>query len=312
MNLKQIEYFLHLARFEHVSQTADFLNVSQPTLSKSLSAIEQELGVELFDRIGNGIKLNENGTRFRDYAEKALEYLNSGIISVKQTKYEISGSISISCWSYASILLPCINEYTALNPYVNINIMQYTHDSSNPSDPSFDFMLTSANAAVDAIKESNEQFWVSQTLFREKMFLVIAPRHPLYEEACSQGDDIDVDMFKESRFVGMKRNDTIFTGMMTHPSQKFGFVPKTYFQTDDFVVRCHALEAGIGVALLPEACIEDAKKLCPGLCAFEIKGAQKERDIIFMRKKKNLLSESAIDFWDFVLEYYGLPKDERK
>ena len=72
MNLKQIEYFLHLARFEHVSQTADFLNVSQPTLSKSLSAIEQELGVELFDRIGNGIKLNENGARFRDYAEKAL------------------------------------------------------------------------------------------------------------------------------------------------------------------------------------------------------------------------------------------------
>ena len=110
----------------------------------------------------------------------------------------------------------------------------------------------------------------------------------------------------------MKRNDTIFTGMMTHPSQKFGFGSENIFPDGRFRRTVSRARGRIGVALLPEACIEDAKKLCPGLCAFEIKGAQKERDIIFMRKKKNLLSESAIDFWDFVLEYYGLPNDERK
>ena len=53
MELKQIEYFLQLAQMQHVSQAADFLNISQPTLSKSLSNLEKDLGVPLFDRVGN-------------------------------------------------------------------------------------------------------------------------------------------------------------------------------------------------------------------------------------------------------------------
>lgn len=63
MELKQIEYFLQLARFEHMSQTADFLGIYQSTLSKSLNSLERELGIKLFDRVGNRIRLNENGVR---------------------------------------------------------------------------------------------------------------------------------------------------------------------------------------------------------------------------------------------------------
>lgn len=312
MNLKQIDYFLYLAKFEHISQTAAFLDISQPALSKNLSALERELGVELFDRIGNRIKLNENGVRFKDYAEKAIQLIDAGILSAKQTRYEVTGNIAISCWSYASILLPCINEYTALNPLVNVNIMQYNHDVLNPMEPSFDFVLSSASAKYDATKEQEEHFWVSQILFSEEQYLVIAPKHKMYGQACKMGDSIDIGMFKDVPFIGMRRGDMIFNNINPLPSRNFGFLTKTYFQTDDFVVRMHALEAGLGVALLPEACMEDAKRLCPGIRNFKIKGTPQKRDIIFMRKKKNLLSESAIDFWNFVLDYYNLPKDDRK
>lgn len=44
MDLHHIEYFLELARHEHVALTADVLNISQPALSKSISTLETELG----------------------------------------------------------------------------------------------------------------------------------------------------------------------------------------------------------------------------------------------------------------------------
>ena len=94
MELKQIEYFLQLAQMQHVSQTADFLNISQPTLSKSLSRLEEDLGVTLFDRVGNRLRLNNNGQHFYESAKQALQILNSASLFAKRSAYEISGNIS--------------------------------------------------------------------------------------------------------------------------------------------------------------------------------------------------------------------------
>ena len=59
MDIRNIEYFLHLAKYEHVSATADLLHISQPSLSKHITSLEREIGVKLFDRIGNRIVLNK-------------------------------------------------------------------------------------------------------------------------------------------------------------------------------------------------------------------------------------------------------------
>lgn len=69
MELKQIEYFLQLAKMQHMSRTAEFLNISQPTLSKSLNALERDLGVSLFDRVGNRLQLNDSGKQFYSKAQ---------------------------------------------------------------------------------------------------------------------------------------------------------------------------------------------------------------------------------------------------
>ena len=53
--------------FHHIEQV--FVNISQPALSKSIHNLENELGVKLFDRIGNRIHLNQLEKEFADYAE---------------------------------------------------------------------------------------------------------------------------------------------------------------------------------------------------------------------------------------------------
>ena len=61
MTLKQLEYFLEIARMGSVSKAAQMLNISQPPLSMQLKALEDELGVPLFNRTKRGLEITPEG-----------------------------------------------------------------------------------------------------------------------------------------------------------------------------------------------------------------------------------------------------------
>lgn len=305
MELKQIEYFLQLAQMQHVSQTADFLNISQPTLSKSLSRLEEDLGVTLFDRVGNRLRLNNNGQHFYESAKQALQILNSASLFAKRSAYEISGNISIACLTFAPILIPCISEYMELNPLANIQLLQYNHSLNRATDMEYDFILLSAQDTL----ENNQNGWVIQNLFSEKIFFVIGPRHPQFHRFEEDGGDFDLTYFSDASFVTM-RLDHHFSDFTYKICQEAGFFPRSYFQTDDFLLKMNILREGLAVAFLPACCIEEAKRLCPGVKVFTLQQASTTRRIQMMRRRKHLLSETALDFWDFLLEHFQLPRDE--
>ena len=63
MNLYQIRYFVTLARKEHYRLAAQELGITQPSLTHAIQALEQELGVPLFQKEGRGVVLNRYGKR---------------------------------------------------------------------------------------------------------------------------------------------------------------------------------------------------------------------------------------------------------
>ena len=65
MEIRQLRYFLDIARTEHLTESARNLFVTQSTVSHSLRQLEDELGVRLFDRLGRGLKLSQAGAAFR-------------------------------------------------------------------------------------------------------------------------------------------------------------------------------------------------------------------------------------------------------
>ena len=69
MEIKNLRYFLAVAREENMSHAAELMHVTQPTLSKALKALEDELGKKLFTRHSFSIKLTDEGMLLRDRAE---------------------------------------------------------------------------------------------------------------------------------------------------------------------------------------------------------------------------------------------------
>ena len=75
MLLSQLNYFRVVARHEHISHAAEELRVAQPALSATISKIEKELGVPLFNRTGRNIELNDAGRRLLDHADYMFDKL---------------------------------------------------------------------------------------------------------------------------------------------------------------------------------------------------------------------------------------------
>ena len=61
MEIRQLRYFLDIAQTEHLTQSAQNLFVTQSTLSHGLRQLEQELEIQLFDRLGRGLRLSQAG-----------------------------------------------------------------------------------------------------------------------------------------------------------------------------------------------------------------------------------------------------------
>ena len=78
MNLNYLLYFQTLAKYEHYGKAAEELHITQPSLSKAIRNLEQDLGVELFEKSGRGIRLSSQGVHYLDYVDKALHELRLG------------------------------------------------------------------------------------------------------------------------------------------------------------------------------------------------------------------------------------------
>ncbi|MBR0839965.1 LysR family transcriptional regulator [Bradyrhizobium liaoningense] len=69
MDLRQLEYFLRVAQRKNISLAAADLNIAQPTLTKSIKLLEEQLGVKLFERLPRGVTLTSFGTTLLRHAE---------------------------------------------------------------------------------------------------------------------------------------------------------------------------------------------------------------------------------------------------
>ena len=97
MELRVLRYFLEVAREGNVTHAAQRLHVSQPTLSRQLKDLEDELGKKLFTRSNYSIKLTEEGILLRKRAEDILEMADKTLAEFKALDEVNGGDIHIGC-----------------------------------------------------------------------------------------------------------------------------------------------------------------------------------------------------------------------
>jgi DNA-binding transcriptional LysR family regulator len=128
MDMRQLKYFLTIAKEGQVTRAAKLLNMEQPPLSRQLKLMEEELGVKLFDRNGKGLKLTDSGELLKQKAESLLLQFDESIREVKGMEEGVRGVLSIgSVVSCISLLPKRIELFREKFPQLTYKISEGDH-----------------------------------------------------------------------------------------------------------------------------------------------------------------------------------------
>ena len=124
MELRNIKSFIKVAEFENFSKAAEVLGYAQSTITLQIQQLEQELGVNLFDRIGKRVLLSEKGRAFLSYANEMMKLEAEAIETVSENDTP-TGTLRVgTIESIASSFLPALlEEYLKKCPHVHLDIV---------------------------------------------------------------------------------------------------------------------------------------------------------------------------------------------
>ena len=95
MDLRQLEYFLRVAQRRNISAAAAELNITQPSLTKSMKLLEKELGVRLFDRLARGVELTDYGQTLLRHAEAVHVQIGDASSEIAALRSGTFGAVSV-------------------------------------------------------------------------------------------------------------------------------------------------------------------------------------------------------------------------
>lgn len=131
MELRTLRYFLAVAREESMTEAANVLHVTQPTLSRQIAELERELGCTLFDRTNRATMLTEDGMRLRQRAEEILSLVDQTQDELADHGGSLSGTIRIGAGETRAVhlLTDAFVEMHRVHPGVAIELFTGNADT---------------------------------------------------------------------------------------------------------------------------------------------------------------------------------------
>ncbi|NEN81329.1 LysR family transcriptional regulator [Paenibacillus elgii] len=248
MELQQLRYFQTVARLEHMTQAAEELNITQPALSRTISRLEEDIGVPLFERKGRHIRLNR-------YGEIFLAHLERSFLELDQAKKKINDMaqiehLSVSIATTNVSLFPSLVS-AFLRQYPDIRIRQYLRSDINMyqllEKGEIDMCISS-----EPIEGPDVQW---DPLFSEELLLLV-PR----EERFVHRQEIQLTEVADERFISSNTSYDS-SNWLEKLCQQAGFAPKISFEGNDSVVIGEMVSLGLGISFIPKPLWEKFSEL---------------------------------------------------
>lgn len=131
MDFRVLRYFLNVAKEQSFTKAAQQLHITQPTLSRQLAALEEELGVSLFERSGRNITLTEEGILLKRRALEILDLEERTLDELKGRDGIVEGTVTIGCGEFTVVetLAEICKTYQEKYPRVQIALHTATADT---------------------------------------------------------------------------------------------------------------------------------------------------------------------------------------
>ena len=242
MTLNQLRYFLAVAEHENYRRAAEKLYSSQPSLSRSISSLEAELGVLLFDKSGRGIELTKEGRLFLIHAERIIRECDVALNRMQEIA-KGGGQVDIGY------------VYPLANHYIPHLVRSFLKQEENEG-ISFNFYQGHTPAIIAKLKMGeldvgfgghipDDEDLDFYPIIKEELVIITPKGHPLDSQ-----DSISINELNNYPLISYERGAWMGK-YMVRLCAKLSLSPDVAFECPD-EHSIHALVSeGFGIALVP-------------------------------------------------------------
>src|SRR3984893_10451509 len=253
MELRQLRYVIAVATHRHFTRAAASVPVAQPALSHQVKLLEQELGIELFERSHSGARLTEAGEIFLLRARRALAEMDAAREEIAAFKGLTSGRLVLGAMqALAGLDLPrLLAAFHSAHPGIDVSLRE---------DSTRDMFTLAARGEIDlaiaALDVERAPGLDAVPLVREPVLMALPAAHPLASHAA-----VALRLLRHDTFILFKEG----TGL------RAVFVPRVVLQTMSHDRLLAFVSEGLGVAFVPASAVSDPPP--PGLAVLPVSPA---------------------------------------
>ncbi len=293
MELLQLKYFKTVAEIGKISAAAEAMFISAPALSTSISRLEKELGMPLFDRTNNSIILNRQGQIFLRHVNQVFAALDCAKVELRQSATPQSHHVSVATYSshsWADLIPSFSQEHPELS--LSLTSMRVTQFTANGLLPQYTFLL--ANERL--IPPSYSQEMDSIPLLADHTVVLVDPSHPLAQKKQVTLADL------ENEHLLLPMQDYAFYELLMRVFAENDYAVPTANSYSSLVCN-HMVAQGLGVAF---SSLEVARTMHANLhfVPLAAKGADFQMRL-YWRKNRSLTPEEVC-FLSFVKKFYRI------
>ncbi len=287
MTLNQLLYFQSVARNQHFRQASSELNISQPSLSRSVSSLEEELGIILFERAGRNIRLTKYGQIFLEHADRILSEVDIAQERMKQ----LAGSKGHVDVAYV---------FPLSSSYIPHMARQFLKKDKNGK-ITFSFYQRNTTDLIAGLKadkydiifcsyvenEPNIQFI---PVIHQKMKIITPLDHPLSKKGYAELSDLE-------RFPVIGYEKTSGLGCFTNQFYKAHSIePHFVCESPDEQSISALVAEDFGIAF-----VADVEQIADGrVCILPLKDMDLNHTVYLAYKKDHYLISAVKDFIQFI------------
>ncbi len=236
MELLQLKYFMHAGKTENFSHTAQHFLVPTSSISSSIKKLETELGVQLFDRNINRIKLNAYGKILLQSLNACEQLFTGAKAKIADLANSPKGDLKLLILTNRQIVTEAISEFMNRYPQISFSIW-HQKQHKLPIDSTYDIVVTDQILPSELFDQT---FWL-----REEIYLAVHKTHPL-----SKQNSISSEEIQKEKLICLPRGCSLRDYIDTH-FQKQGLQPNIAVECDDIQYVWSYLKIGLGVTFFP-------------------------------------------------------------
>jgi DNA-binding transcriptional LysR family regulator len=244
VEIPQVEAFLAVGTFGGFRRAADALRVTQPAISARIKALEESLGVSLFERGKTGMALSAAGRALRPHAEQLLRAVALARQAVHDLRPATGGAITIAAaLSICTYLLPdVLKRFQAAHPKTMITVR------SGHSKEVLEMVLT-GEAELGLARSLHHPEVETVSLRDDPLVLVGAPASPMARAGKARLEEVAAEPL--ILFDRGSSDWTLSHGLF----RRAGLVPNVVLEVESIEAAKRMVERGLGVAFLPQLAV---------------------------------------------------------